>query len=260
MPDERPAVGAFFDAESGFYDAAFDARTPAGHALRTRLAASLRLLGRGPGRVLDAGMGPGRLLDELARNGWSVAGADLSEAMVMRARRRLPAAAELVKARLESLPFPSESFDAVAATGVLEYVDDLDAAVQELARVLRPGGVAVMSTPNPSSLYGLWRRRLVYPLARVVKSRIRGARPAPPPGTRIQAGRLPELLSASGLAIEGVERVGFHVLLSPLDELFPAAALWLSERLERAWPALGSLLATQLVYVARKSLRDRSVS
>ena len=74
------------------------------------------------GRVLDVGMGTGRLCAELDRRGWEVSGVDLSPAMVVSARRRLPQLAErLVEGPIEHLPFDDESFDAVAATGVLEY-------------------------------------------------------------------------------------------------------------------------------------------
>ncbi len=253
-------VASFFDGETGFYDAAFDARTPGGHALRARLDATLRLLGAEPGRVLDAGMGPGRLLAELSRRGWDVAGADLSGGMVATARQRLPdASARLLQGRLEALPFEDAGFDAVVATGVLEYVEDLPAAVSELARVLRPGGTAVLSAPNPRSLYGIWRRFVIYPAARAVKRHLRGVRAAPPAGTRIRVERLRELLAGSGLAVEAVEQVGFHAVPSPLDELFPGAALRLCRRLERTRPALGDRLATQLVFRARKRPEHRSV-
>ena len=70
-----------------------------------------------------------------------MSGVDLSPAMVAAARRRLPELADrLVEGPIEQLPFDTESFDAVAATGVLEYATrDLPGAVAELARVLRPG-------------------------------------------------------------------------------------------------------------------------
>ena len=190
-------MATFFDAEAGFYDAGFDERTPGGRALRSRLDATLRLLGDRPGRVLDAGMGPGRLLAELSGRGWDVAGADLSTEMVSRARLRLPAAADgLLQGRLEALPFADAGFDAVVATGVLEYVDDLPKAVSELARVLRPEGIAVVSVTNPRSLFAMWRRFVIYPPARVVKRRFGGLRDAPPTGTRLAVARLHELLAA----------------------------------------------------------------
>jgi ubiquinone/menaquinone biosynthesis C-methylase UbiE len=249
-------VAAFFDAEAGGYDAAYDERSPGGHALRARLATTLRLLEGERGQVLDAGMGPGRLVVELDHRGWEVSGTDVAEEMVTRARARLPEAADrLLHARIEALPFADAGFDAVVATGVLEYVDDLPAAVSELARVLRPGGRAVVSAPNPRSLYGMWRRLVVYPAARLVKGRIQAGRGAPPPGTRIRPQRFMELLAGAGMEIEAVEHVNFQAALTPLDELFPRAALRLAERLEGGNARSGSVLATQLVFAARKRTR-----
>lgn len=246
-------VGAFFDDKASAYDASFDEPTPNGHALRVRMAATLRLLEGRHGKVLDVGMGPGRLVVELDRRGWEVSGADLSEEMVAIVRSRLPAARErLVRARLEALPYADASFDAVTATGVLEYADDLPTAMAELARVLRPGGTAVLSMPNPRSPYGLWRRHLVYPAARLVKRRIRAGRQTPPHRTPVRPAGLERLMEASGLRVEAVEPVNLQVALSPLDDLFPAAAVALAERLEAARRAPRRLLATQLVYSARK--------
>ena len=83
--------------------------------------------------------------------------------MVEVARERLPASAEhLLEGRIEELPFPDASFDLVTATGVLEYAD-VDAALAELARVLRPGGRGVVSYPNPHAVYGIWKSRGWYP-------------------------------------------------------------------------------------------------
>ena len=100
-----------------------------------------------------------------------MSGVDLSPAMVAAARRRLPDIADrLVEGPIEQLPFPAAVFDAVAATGVLEYAtNDLDGAVAELARVLTPQGVAIMSFPRQQSPALLWRSRVLYPSVRLVK-------------------------------------------------------------------------------------------
>ena len=66
-------------------------------------------------------------------------GVDASAEMVALARERLPDARDrLAQGSVEELPFEDASFDAVAATGVLEYAD-VPRALGELARVLRPG-------------------------------------------------------------------------------------------------------------------------
>ena len=131
----RPGAATYFGGRTTLYDSHYDAANADGHSLRARLAVALRLLGGGPGTALDAGMGPGRLCAELATLGWTVSGIDASAEMVDAARLRLPDAADrLLRAEIEQLPFEDESFDRVAATGVLEYAD-VPRALAELARV-----------------------------------------------------------------------------------------------------------------------------
>jgi len=204
------SVEEFFDATAERYDRRYDEANAAGRLLRRRLEVAIELLGDPRGDVLDAGMGTGRLCAELDRRGWRVSGVDLSPAMVAAARRRLPQLADrLVEGPIELLPFPDDSFDAVAATGVLEYAThDLDAAVGELARVLRLQGVAVVSFPRQQSPALVWRSKLLYPAVRAAKRIAPVGRPAPldlPPRSE------QEFLAAvdgAGLSVEETRRIG----------------------------------------------------
>ena len=241
---------ALFDADAVPFDAAYEESGVYGHMLRSRLAAALRLLGDGPGDVLDAGMGPGRLCAELDSRGWTVTGVDFSDEMVALARRRLPqASGRLVQARLENLPFPDASFDAVASLGVLEYVDNLQAALRELVRVLRPGGLAVVSNPYPRGVWGLTRRLVLYPLLRAGKRVLPLSRPVPP---RIGRRRFEELLVSTGLRVEALAYSNFVVVITPLDRLLPRITVRLAGRLEDSSPTIGKWFATQLLLAARK--------
>jgi ubiquinone/menaquinone biosynthesis C-methylase UbiE len=247
----RPDSGEYFDERAERYDRAYDA--PAGYALRSRLAAVLRLVGEGPGEVLDAGMGPGRLLAELARRDWTVSGIDASAEMVSAARSRLRGdEARLRHAKIELLPFADASFDVVVATGVLEYAK-LEAAIRELQRVLRPGGLAVVSYPNPGNFYWAWRTHVWYRLVRAAKRILRqpplvfppASQPAPP-------ARFRELVTAAGLEPERTEYTSFLVVPSPLDKLLPRTTQRLGLRLERNPSRYGRRFAGQVVYSARK--------
>jgi ubiquinone/menaquinone biosynthesis C-methylase UbiE len=250
-------VAGFFGARAARYDEAYDARSADGHALRARLRATVELLGEGPGDVLDVGMGPGRLCAELERRGWTVYGVDSSEEMVEFARRRLPAAGErLQRAEIEHLPFPNERFDAVAATGVLEYAD-LRCALEEVARVLRPEGRAVLSYPNPQAIYGIWKTRAFYPAVRIVKRVLRrkpGMLGMLPRGAGpIRPDRFEELLSAAGLDPKVRVLTSFLPIPSPLDTLLPKLAAAAGERLEQGSARTGRRLATQIVFAAEPS-------
>ena len=94
------------------------------------------------------GSGPGFLVAEMASEVGStgrVAGIDISEAMLAMARERCSKLSAAARVDLElgdarKLPFPDESFDAAVSTQVYEYVSDVDAAIREVRRVLKPGG------------------------------------------------------------------------------------------------------------------------
>jgi len=103
-------------------------------------------------RILDAGCGTGNNLRHLARHGRAV-GVDLSEDALRFCRARGVAAA---KAGLLALPFPDAAFDCVTSFDVLyhRWVRDDRAAVAEMVRVLRPGGVLLVRVPALRALWG----------------------------------------------------------------------------------------------------------
>ena len=100
----------------------------------------------GDGVVLDVASGTAGVALQLeARRGVRVVGVDLTEEMLRQGHRRVAAAGRgqrvgLVTGRAEQLPFPDAHFDALTFTYLLRYVQDPQATLAELARVLRPGG------------------------------------------------------------------------------------------------------------------------
>lgn len=97
-------------------------------------------------RVLEVGVGAGNVLDEVPTG--VRFGLDLSPSILRDAHRRLGARATLVRGDGAVLPFRDGAFDRVLASEVLEHLPDPGAAVAEMARVTRPGGVIVLSVPN----------------------------------------------------------------------------------------------------------------
>ena len=95
---------------------------------------------RGASLVLDVGTGEGqvaRVAANIVTRG--VVGVDPSSAQLAVARRR-NGGPSYARAAATSLPFPAGMFDAVVACLVFEHIDDADAALSEVGRVLRPGG------------------------------------------------------------------------------------------------------------------------
>ena len=107
----------------------------------------LRRIDLQPGAdVLDAGCGTGQNSIWLREKGFNVTGADFSEFALEQARRAHGIDFRL--ADLTDLPFADESFDAIFCIGVLMHVPQIERALQELVRVLRPGGWLVIAETN----------------------------------------------------------------------------------------------------------------
>jgi SAM-dependent methyltransferase len=101
--------------------------------------------------VLDVGCGAGAFLAELP-GGLIGTGLDFSEESIRLCRERgLP---RLVQASAEAMPLPDAAFDAVVSLDTLEHVADDGAAAREIARVLRPGGAAILNVPAFPWLWG----------------------------------------------------------------------------------------------------------
>lgn len=163
---EPDAVRRMFDRIAPVYDLMNRVMT-AGLDRRWRRLA-VRETVRPGDRVLDACCGTGDLALEAERHGGRVVGLDFSERMLERARRK-SGTIEWVQADALALPFPAGSFDAALVGFGVRNLDDLEAGLRELRRVLRPGGrLAILEITRPRGLsrpfFRLWFEVLV-PLA-----------------------------------------------------------------------------------------------
>ena len=93
----------------------------------------------GFGRILDVGCGEGQVARSLAAQGSTVVGVDPTARNIQVALER-GGGPEYLIGTASRLDFPDASFDAVVACLVFEHIDDVDGAVSEVSRVLRPGG------------------------------------------------------------------------------------------------------------------------
>lgn len=125
---------------------------------RHRLDALLRryLPERGDGlRLLDVGCGTGHHLARLRQRGYEIAGIDGSAEMLRYARMNNPGA-DLRLADVDRLPFPDGCFDLILCIEVLRYLPDASGCIGEMARVLKPGGICLVTAAPRFSLNAYW--------------------------------------------------------------------------------------------------------
>lgn len=120
------------------------------YGLRKRCNAVLRHVKRG-GHLLDVGCATGDFLSEMRRRrGWAVVGIELSKFATHYTHSQV--GADAVQGILNTAPFADETFDAITMWDVFEHTYDPRTVIAEAARLLRPGGILVISHPNLDSI------------------------------------------------------------------------------------------------------------
>jgi len=241
----------FFDASARDYETRHYGASVRSF-MTVRLARVLELvdtlqLPRGA-RVLDAGCGPGYLVDALASRGFRVCGLDAAEGMLQSARARLLEAnpefpALFERGSIEHLPYRDETFDLVCSTGVMEYLETDAVALGEFARVLRPGGHAVLPITNSLSpinwfdfvIESLKRRDLLRNAFNRVWTRL-GNRPVLPRHFKVRRqhpARFRVALAAAGFELEDAAYFYFLPWPHPVDQFLPTLSALVGRRMER---------------------------
>lgn len=222
------------------------------------------------GRALDVGCGSGRLLLDLQRRGFDVTGVDYSPAMVEASRSLLlregsSVMPDLSEGDIERLTFEDGAFDLVIAAGVIEYLGSDERAIAEMRRVLRPGGVAIISVRNRVNLSRplILLRDLVQELpgvGRILRGAHRAFRHFVPassvpywPDVRYHVPwTFRSLLKRHGFEIE--EKAAYHFAVCPplIRRLAPQSSIRLGLALERfSRTALGNFAGAYVVKVRR---------
>lgn len=206
--------------------------------LRQTRALASALAGTRTATILDIGCGDGTAAATAARllSGHRIVGVDWSQDALRRAASRVP---HVVRGELgdHGLPFGDASADAVLFSEVIEHLVDPDSALEEIRRVLRPGGHLMLSTPNLAAWYN---RALLLAGVQPVFSEVSLRAVHGRPGTevvghlRLYTPRaLREFVTAAGFDVVRLSGAPFHGVPRPLRPL---------DRLACAAPALSSIL------------------
>ncbi len=163
-------------------------------------------------RVLETGYGIGLVAEALAKSGWDVTAIDPSTEALATLRSKFAKgglSGAFEQADVDKLPFANQSFEAVVSINAIEFAHNPMEAVQEVHRVLVPGGRAVIATFNKLSPWGIpGIVRMIRPEADV---------PTPKFMTKAE---LTKLIKAAGLILEDIkDRAGYLPSKSTLGKL-----------------------------------------
>jgi ubiquinone/menaquinone biosynthesis C-methylase UbiE len=116
-----------------------------------------------PSNILDLGCGTGEIAAAIGQMGYQVTACDFAEGMIDIARSS-HAGTDVKWVCLEPdwevLPFEDASFDGIVASSVFEYFVDVQRVAAELSRVIRPGGILLLTVPNPCNFVRRLEARL----------------------------------------------------------------------------------------------------
>jgi len=111
----------------------------------------LRELRINKGMLLDVGAGRGETLRVAREAGWNAVGIETSPSFAEHAARY--SGAEIIQKPLQECGFRQDTFDAVVLGAVLEHLYNPAEVIQEIARILKPGGALFIDVPNERGLY-----------------------------------------------------------------------------------------------------------
>lgn len=142
--------GRFFDVWAQWYRL-----TPFGLELRRIQRLALERLRAVPGqKVLDLGCGPGDGASWLRKRGIDAVGLDYSDGMLEKARKDSFLGGRLTRGDAGRLPFKDGAFDKLVCTNSFHHYPDHTAALREMRRVLKPGGLMLLVDPRQDHFFG----------------------------------------------------------------------------------------------------------
>lgn len=271
VTDHQKRIDAHFEVSSAYWAKIYEAADVEGTIYRERrsvvLALAKKLALPAEASVLDIGCGAGWTSVELAREGYTIHAVDSVEAMIQRTRQHAEEAGvgdRVISSvrNVYKLGYPDSTFDLTLKIGVVPWLDSVEKAIREVARVLRPGGHLIATADNWWRLNHWLDPRYLPPL-RPLRRRVRdiverlgfvGPRGA---STRLYSDReFDACLGKAGLQKMEGRTVGFGPFSFLGRRLFSdSAGVWVHRQLQdfadRGIPILRSM-GTHYIVLARK--------
>jgi ubiquinone/menaquinone biosynthesis C-methylase UbiE len=202
--------------------------------------------------ILDLGCGAGPLSAELAARGLHVVGMDLSADLLSEASRRIAGRAHrvplLLRGDCEVLPFRDDYFGVIACLGVISFLENEQPALDEMRRILRPGGTLLVSVRSTRALT-LWLDPVH--LGKVLVGRLMGNRSVGAArerrAKRFDPDALQRRFCAMGFSVRHVEYLGYGPWRFNRREILPArVSIAISSWIDRLfrWGPLTALTKT----------------
>jgi ubiquinone/menaquinone biosynthesis C-methylase UbiE len=211
-----------------------------------------------PGQmVADIGCGTGPLIEFLCERGLVYYGIDVAEPMLESIRNAFhdKPYRERIHLKLgtsDNVPYSDAQFDILLEMGLLEYLDDMSPTFDELARLLRPGGLAILTIPNRRSLDRLILRNSegLTTLYHWFKFGGRIPRSIDIIHHELPPGHLNNFMLCRDFLLTDWAFYNFKLIVHPLSRLFPSIADSINHRIENRGPGF---LATGYIGCYRKA-------
>lgn len=263
--DRQAAVTEYFEKDAGFWDSLYDQNDVFSVIHRERSARAISEIKRLPlmigAPVLEVGCGAGLLACTLAARGFMVEATDSTPAMIELTRRNAQRAGVTPRLRasiadVHRLDYSDAKFELVVAMGVLPWLHSPRQAIEEMSRVLQPGGFLLANTDNRARLTHLLDP-LFNPILQPVRRGLGRGRSDTAAATSVWSRRFNRELKAASLRRQRSFTLGFGPFtFMGRQTVRGRAAVALHEKLQRlADERLPLLRSTgcQYVVVAQKT-------
>lgn len=210
------------------------------HVRRDRV---LQLLPEKLGRVLDVGCGPGVMTEVVLQRGGTFDGLDLSPEMISEAREKFGHLNDVNFAvgDIENIEASDNSYDQLICMAVIEYLKGPDRALAEMSRVLKPGGIAIITVPKR------WHvSRVTVAATKPVRllAKMLGAATADQlPRLRLQPQELDQAARRAGLIPDGGSQYHFTPFAYPLTRVAPNLLMRLNMPFEKHHAQRGAFVS-----------------